>query len=102
MDERRGTRRVDVNTSVQLSIEGLVVSGQLLNFSNDGALFKISRVDAPRVSTMDLGKQATFVLKLKSSPDREYTGEVIRFFFQREDKHIALRFWRKYRELPKQ
>ena len=102
MLERRETRRVDVNTEIGLSVEGVTVSGQLLNFSNDGALFKISRADQEKVSTTDLGKQATFVLKLKSSPDREYTGEIIRFFFKKEDKHIALRFWRKYRELPKQ
>jgi hypothetical protein len=42
------------------------------------------------------------VLRLKTSPDREYTGEIIRFFFKGQDKFIALRFWKKYRELPKQ
>ena len=99
MLERRETRRVDVKTSVSLSVEGLAITGQMVNFSNDGALFRISKGDQEKVSTMDLGKQATFVLKLKSSPDREYTGEIIRFFFQGEHKHIALRFWRKYREL---
>jgi hypothetical protein len=100
MYERRETRRVDVNTSITLSVEGLAVRSQLVNFSNDGALFKIQEVDEQKITTMDLGKQATFVLKLKSSPDREYTGEIIRFFFKREDKYIALRFWKKYREVP--
>jgi hypothetical protein len=102
MLERRESRRVDVNTSISLSIDGMTVSGQLVNFSNDGALFKIQRSDAQKISTMDLGKQAIFVLRLKSSPDREYTGEIIRFFYQRDDKYIALRFWRKYRELQKE
>jgi hypothetical protein len=102
MLERRESRRVDLNTSISLSIEGLIVNGQLINFSTDGALFKIHKADEQKISTMDLGKQATFVLRLKSSPDREYTGEIIRFFFQRDDKYIALRFWKRYRELPKQ
>ncbi|MBN1835312.1 MAG: PilZ domain-containing protein [Spirochaetales bacterium] len=100
MRERREARRVDVNTAVDLSVEGMVVRGEMVNLSDDGALFRIGETDAGKVSTTDLGKQATFVLKLKSTPDREYTGEIIRFFYKDDDKHIALRFWRKYRELP--
>jgi hypothetical protein len=102
MLERRESRRVDLNTLVPLTIEGGPVNSQLVNFSNEGALFRIRKPDAQRISTMDLGKEATFVLRLKTSPDREYTGEIIRFFFKGQDKFIALRFWKKYRELPKQ
>jgi len=101
MLERRESRRVDLNTVVPLMIEGEPVNSQLINFSNEGALFKIQKPDAQRISTMDLGKEATFVLRLKTSPDREYTGEIIRLFFKGRDKFIALRFWRRYRELPK-
>ena len=100
MLERRDTRRVQVDTPIRLSVEGPVVNTQLLNLSNDGALFRVAESDADRISTMDLGKEATFVLKLKSSPDREYTGEIIRYFLKGEEKHIALRFWKRYRELP--
>jgi hypothetical protein len=100
MFERREAKRVDVNTPITLTIDSLSVKSRLINFSNDGALFKIHKADEAKISTMDLGKEATFVLKLKSSPDRQYTGEVIRFFYKREDKYIALRFWKRYRELP--
>ncbi len=100
MFDRRDTRRIEVNAPVTLHVEGLAVRTQMINFSDNGSLFKIDTVDEEKISTMDLGKEATFVLKIKSEPDREYTGEIIRFFFKSDDKYIALRFWDEYRELP--
>jgi len=100
MLERRDTKRFEIITPVALCVEDFVVNAQMINYSDDGALFRINVEDQEKVSTNDLGKDATFVLKIKNSPDREYTGEIIRFFFKGDDKYIALRFWEPYRELP--
>jgi hypothetical protein len=99
MLERRDTKRVEVNAPITLSVEDFEVRSQMINYSEHGALFKIHPEDREKVYTDDLGKEAIFVLKIKDQPDREYTGEIIRFFFQGEDKYIALRFWDAYREL---
>jgi hypothetical protein len=99
MLERRDTKRIELTTPITLCVEELEVRTRMLNYSDDGALFKIDPADENKVSTDDLGKEATFVLKVKNKPDREYTGEIIRFFFQGDDKYIALRFWDPYREL---
>ena len=100
MIDRRDTKRIEINAPVTLYVEGLAVKTQMVNFSDDGALFKIDTVDEEKISTMELGKEATFVRKTKSEPDREYIGEIIRFFFKSDDRYIALRFWDGYRELP--
>jgi hypothetical protein len=100
MLERRDTKRVEIITPVALCVEDLEVNAQMINYSDDGALFRINTEDQEKVSTDDLGKDATFVLKTKNSPDREHTGEIIRFFFKGDDKYVALRFWEPYRELP--
>jgi len=76
------------------------VNAEMIDYSDHGALFRIAVEDREKVSAEDLGKDAIFVLKIKNSPDREYTGEIIRFFFKGDDKYIALRFWEPYRELP--
>jgi hypothetical protein len=99
MLERRDSKRIDLTTTVTLRVEDLEVKTQMINYSEDGALFRIEPPDHEKVSTDTLGKDAVFVLKVKDKPDREYTGEVIRFFFKGEDKFIALRFWEPYREL---
>jgi hypothetical protein len=99
MLERRDAKRIDLTTSVILWVEDLEVKTKMINYSPDGALFRIEPSDHDKVSTETLGKDAVFVLKVKNKPDREYTGEVIRFFFKGEDKFIALRFWEPYREL---
>ena len=100
MLERRDAKRIDLTTSVALRVEDLEVKTRMINYSDDGALFRIEPSDHDKVSTETLGKDAVFVLKVKNKPDREYTGEVIRFFFKGVDKFIALRFWEPYRELP--
>jgi len=100
MFERRDTKRVEFITPVALCVEDFEVNVQMINYSDDGALFRINTEDQEKVSTDDLGKDATFVLKIMNNPDREYIGEIIRFFFKGDDKYIALRFWESYRELP--
>jgi hypothetical protein len=99
MLERRDAKRIHLTTNVALRVDGQAVRTQMINYSDDGALFRIDSVDHDKVSTETLGKDAVFVLKIKDKPDREYTGEVIRFFFRGDDKYIALRFWEPYREL---
>ncbi len=99
MQERRDTKRIDLTASITLQVEDLEVMAQMVNYSDDGALFRIETSDHDKIATDILGKDATFVLKLKDNPGREYTGEVIRFFFKGEDKYIALRFWEPYREI---
>jgi hypothetical protein len=100
MLERRDSKRIDLTTIVALSVDDIEVKTQMINYSDDGALFRIIASDHDKVSTETLGKDAVFVLKVKNKPDRKYTGEVIRFFFKGEEKFIALRFWEPYRELP--
>jgi hypothetical protein len=99
MLERRDARRINLSAPVALRVEDLEVKTRMINYSDDGALFQIEFPDHDKVSTESLGKDAVFVLKVKDKPDREYTGEIIRFFFQGKDKYIALRFWEPYREL---
>ena len=99
MLERRDARRIDLTVPVALQVGDEEVKAYMINYSDDGALFRIEPSDHDKVSTETLGADAVFVLKVKDKPDREYTGEVIRFFFKGEDKFIALRFWESYREL---
>jgi hypothetical protein len=99
MHERRDAKRIDLNVPVALWLDDLEVKTLMINYSDEGALFRIEPADHDKVSTDTLGTDAVFVLKVKNKPDREYTGEVIRFFFRGEDRYIALRFWEPYREL---
>jgi hypothetical protein len=99
MLERRDAKRIELTTPVTLSVEDLEVKTRMINYSAAGALFRIDPSDQDKVSVGVLGKDAVFVLKVKNKPDREYTGEIIRFYYQGEEKYIALRFWESYREL---
>ena len=90
---------MELNAPLSLSIEDQKVRGKLMNLSKDGALFRVEEMDADSVTEMHLGLDARFVLKPRSAPRREYTGELIRLYFQSGDKYLALRFWKKYREL---
>ena len=51
------------------------------------------------MSAADLGLEATFVLS-STTPTRRYTGEIIRFYYAQGTCHVALRFWKKYQEIP--
>ncbi len=97
--EKRQAKRIELNAPINLSIEDQKVRGKLMNLSNDGALFRVEKVDADSVTEMHLGLDARFELKPRSSPRREYTGELIRLYYQSDEKYLALRFWKKYREL---
>jgi len=99
MLERRDTKRIELTTPVTLSVDDFELRTRMINYSDDGALFRIVASDRDKVSPEHLGMDATFVLKVKNKPDRQYTGEIIRSFFKGEDKYIALRFWESYREL---
>lgn len=100
MIERRDKRRIQVDTPLVITLDGLQISARMLDISEDGSLLRIEPDCRDKVSTMDLGKDATFVVRVKGGSSRRYTGEVIRFFIRGEDKHIALRFWEGYEELP--
>jgi hypothetical protein len=99
MLERRDAKRIELTMPVDLQVGDLEVKTHMINYSDDGALFRIEFSDHDKVTTETLGADAVFILKIKNKPDREYTGEVIRFFFKGEEKYIALRFWEPYREL---
>ena len=99
MLERRDSKRVDLTAPVALWVGDLEVNTRIINYSDDGALFRIEPSDKDKVSTEVLGRDAVFILHIKDKPDREYTGEIIRFYLKDQDKFIALRFWESYREL---
>jgi len=100
MVERRDKTRVRVDTPVSISLDGIQLNTHMVDLSEDGALLRVGPDCREQVSTMDLGKDATFVVRVKGRSSRKYTGEVIRFFIKGEDKFIALRFWEGYQELP--
>ena len=99
MLERRDAKRINLSALVALRVGDLEVKTRMINYSDDGALFQIEPSDRDKVSAESLGEEAVLVLKVKNNPDREYTGEIIRFFFEGDDKYIVLRFWEPYREL---
>ena len=100
MLERRSKKRVAITAPITLCVDELEIHTRMINFSDDGALFEVYNEDREKISTDDLEKEATFVLQMKDGTKREYTGEIIRFFFKGEVRYIALRFWEPSRELP--
>jgi hypothetical protein len=99
MMERRNTTRVAVNAPCTFSIDGRDVHAHLVDLSDQGALFRVGSGTPPDVTTDDLGMEATFTLR-SSKPARQYTGEMIRLFNRGPERFVALRFWKKYREVP--
>jgi hypothetical protein len=99
MLERRNTARVPVDAPLAFSIDGREVRAQLVDLSDEGALFRLGPEDPPTVTTDDLGMEATFLLR-SSTPARLYTGELIRLFNRGSARFVALRFWKKYSEVP--
>ena len=94
MRERRSTRRITVNQTVTVNMEGTSLSTTLIDISIDGALLVISAEDVGQVDDSDLGREVVFRLRIKKQV-RLYTGEVIRFFYKDDNLHLALRFWQK-------
>ena len=99
MPERREQPRIPVGEKCILVIEGRQVHAVVENLSEIGALFRILEPGPAPVTDEDLGAQASFDLTA-FSPARRYTGEIIRRYFAEGAHHIALRFWKKYQELP--
>ena len=99
MPERRESPRVPISEKCLLSIQGRQVHAEIENLSEIGGLFRIVEPGAAPVTDDDLGMEATFPLATVS-PARQYTGEIIRLYFADGAHHIALRFWKKYREMP--
>jgi hypothetical protein len=100
MTDRRGKRRIQVDTPLVISLDGQQLNTHMVDISEDGTLLRIELDSREQVSTMDLGKEATFVVRIKGGSNRRYKGEIIRFFTKTGDKFIALRFWEGYQELP--
>ncbi len=99
MLERRNTKRVPVNSPCTFSVDGRDVRAFLVDLSDEGALFRLGPGDSPGVTTDDLGLEATFTLR-SSNPARLYTGEMIRLFNRGAERFVALRFWKKFQEVP--
>lgn len=99
MVNRRSTPRVVVDRPCTLSVDGRAVPGQLLDLSEEGALFRLANAGSDTVSNDDLGMDASFLLS-SFSPARQYTGELIRLFIRDNARFVALRFWKKYKEVP--
>ncbi len=99
MVNRRSTSRVVVDQPCTLSLNGRDVPAQLLDLSEEGALFRIANAGHDTVSNDDLGMDASFLLS-SFAPARQYTGEMIRLFIRDGARFVALRFWKKYKEVP--
>ena len=99
MVNRRSTPRVVVDQSCTLSVSGREVPARLVDLSEEGALFRLGNAGQNTVSNDDLGMNASFLLA-QFSPTRQYTGEMIRLFIRDESRFVALRFWKKFKEVP--
>ena len=99
MVNRRSTPRVVVDQPCTLSVSGREVSAWLVDLSEEGALFRLANAGQNTVSNDDLGMDASFLLS-SFSPARQYTGEMIRLFIRDGSRFVALRFWKKYKEVP--
>jgi hypothetical protein len=101
MAERREVSRVPVEEDCVVSIDGRNVSVRVENYSDIGARMRILSDRSDAVTDNDLGTEVTFQI-LRSLPARECTGEIIRRYYQDGVQHIAVRFWKRCRELMPQ
>ncbi len=97
--ERRESGRINVDTPLKITVAQRVVMARLINLSRHGALLSLAPADEQKVSDLDLGSDARFLIKPRERPAREYTGEIIRLYYRGGMKCIALRFWESYREI---
>ena len=65
MRERRSTRRITVNQTVTVNMEGTSLRTTLIDISIDGALLVISAEDVGQVDDSDLGREVVFRLRIK-------------------------------------
>ena len=98
MLNRRNTPRVAVNEQCVLSVNGREAHAVLVDLSEEGALFRLPSAGVDTVDSDDLGFDASFLLR-SLSPARMYTGEMIRLFSRDGTRFVALRFWKKFKEV---
>ena len=100
MAERRETPRVPVEEDCTLSLDGREVQVRVEDYSDIGARMRVLGPSQDVVTDNDLGTEVTFRI-LRSLPARECTGEIIRRYFKDGVQYIALRFWKKCRDIPR-
>ncbi len=99
MRERRESPRRPVREACELTIHKRRLLVTVENLSDRGCLVHVTQPAEGAVSDTDLGEEAVFVVS-SFRPARRYTGEIIRRYHANGADHFALRFWRKYEELP--
>ena len=99
MIERRNTPRIAVDRPCTLSVNGRKVATQLVDLSEEGALFRLGADGEESVSPDDLGSDATFLVS-SPPPALLYTGEMIRLFNKGSARFVALRFWTRPKPAP--
>ena len=99
MKERRESPRRPVSEPCELTIDRRRLLVTIENLSDRGCLVHVSQPGEGAVSDADLGEEAVFVIS-SVRPARRYTGEIIRRYYANGADHFALRFWKKYEELP--
>jgi len=99
MRERRESPRTPLRQSCDLTIENRRLSVTIENLSDRGCLVHVVQPEKDSITDDDLGQEAVFVIA-SVQPARRYTGEIIRRYYANGADHFALRFWRKYQELP--
>ena len=88
-----------MSESCDLAIEARRLRVTIENLSDQGCLVHVVQPAREAVSDADLGQEAVFVVA-SVQPARRYTGEIIRRYYANGADHFALRFWKKYEELP--
>jgi len=97
--ERRDWPRVPVREPCRLTIGQRHLRVTIENLSEQGCLVHVSQPSRGGISDADLGQEAIFTLA-STTPARRYTGEIIRRYFAEGADHFALRFWKRFEELP--
>ena len=101
MGERRESPRTPLDETCLLMIDARHLRVTIENLSERGCLVHVSEPSRNAITDADLGQEATFVLS-SSQPARRYAGEIIRRYYADGADHFALRFWKKYEELPRE
>ncbi len=98
MGERRETPRVPGNEECTLSLNGRNVRARIEDLSDIGARFRLLSTDPKEITDDDLGADVNFIVR-RAVPPRACRGELIRRYFERGIQHVAVRLWKKCREL---
>ncbi len=99
MPERRESPRTSASEECTLFLKGRRVPARVEDLSDIGVRFQILSEDPRAVTDEDLGAQVSFTL-LSTVPPRACLGELIRRYFEDGAQHVAVRLWRKCRDLP--